>query len=691
MNKYRLLECISSLLIVFNVVYGQESGYVMGWGSQVMPNLSFIHNAVDVAAGQFFSLGLKDDGTLLSWGQYSNLPTPNANFTTIACGISHKLALKSNGMVIAWGSNIVGECDVPNPNTDFVAITAGGFEEGSLYGVIGVGFSAGLKSDGSIIVWGDDTFGQHTVPVPNSGFSDLKAGSTHLLALRTNGSICGWGSNGYGQLNVPVPNSDYVEIAAGFDFSLGLKSDGSIIAWGHNQYGQCDVPEPNSNFIAIDACDACCLGLKSDGSIVSWGLDSDLPAQNSGFTSITAGYGHCLGIKEDGSIVGWGLNNCGQAGSPDSDSDLISVDGGEGDSIFGVEGPSLLLRDDQTVVTCGWSAPTPNANFVAIASDMASCLGLRSDGSILAWPNEFDSLNIVPEPNEDFMGIATCAWRVDDIHTWYYTGINLGLKTDGHIVGWGSGGASFVPTPNHDFVAIDAAHIHAIGLKSAGNIICWGSNANGLSDVPEPNSEFIAVAAVGFHNLGLKANGMVVAWGSNSYGQCDVPLPNANYIAIAAGENHSLGLKTDGSVVCWGNSEFDLLTVPEPNENFIGIAAGGNHSYGIKRITTDVDKHATQHLVSADYDIESVYPNPFNPTVTMKIEVKRVSAFTFSVFDIGGHIVYETDLGGLDIGSHCIQWRGLDKDNRNVSSGQYVLQLQDEYGNRVNRKCLLLR
>jgi hypothetical protein len=36
------------------------------------------------------------------------------------------LGLKADGSIVAWGSNDGGQCDVPEPNTGFVAIAGGG-------------------------------------------------------------------------------------------------------------------------------------------------------------------------------------------------------------------------------------------------------------------------------------------------------------------------------------------------------------------------------------------------------------------------------------------------------------------------------------------------------------------------------------------------------------------------------------
>ena len=81
----------------------------------------------------------------------------------------------------------------------------------------------------------------------------VDADGDHCLGLKTDGSVVAWGRNNFGQCNVPLPNTGFVAVAAGAHFSLGLKSDGSVIAWGENDQGQGTVPSPNIGFVAISA------------------------------------------------------------------------------------------------------------------------------------------------------------------------------------------------------------------------------------------------------------------------------------------------------------------------------------------------------------------------------------------------------------------------------------------------------
>ena len=266
---------------------------------------------------------------VIGWGNNDygqcNVPEPNTDFVAVAAGYNHSLGLKSDGSLVAWGYNGNGRCDVPDPNTGFVAVAAGS------------GHSLGLKSDGSIVAFGNNGDGQCTVPDPNTSFVAVAAGNSHSLGLKSDGSIVAWGWNNFGQRNVPEPNTSFVAVAAGYGHSLGLKSDGSIVAWGWNDYAQCDVPDPNTGFVAVAAGGYHSLGLKSDGSIMAWGDNGagqcDVPDPNTGFVAVAAGFEHSLGLKSDGSIVAWGWNDDGQCDVPDPNTGFVAVAAGYGHSL----------------------------------------------------------------------------------------------------------------------------------------------------------------------------------------------------------------------------------------------------------------------------------------------------------------------------------------------------------------------
>jgi hypothetical protein len=85
----------------------------------------------------------------------------------------------------------------------------------------GSGHSVALKSNGTVVAWGENDFGQTTVPIAaQSGVTAIAAGGLHTVVLK-NGAVLAWGSNAYGQTNVPVAaKSGATAIAAGWSHTL---------------------------------------------------------------------------------------------------------------------------------------------------------------------------------------------------------------------------------------------------------------------------------------------------------------------------------------------------------------------------------------------------------------------------------------------------------------------------------------
>ena len=55
----------------------------------------------------------------------------------------------------------------------------------------------------------------------------IAAGEYHSLALKADGTVVAWGDNGYGQTTVPSGLSNVVAIAAGGYHSLALTAEGT--------------------------------------------------------------------------------------------------------------------------------------------------------------------------------------------------------------------------------------------------------------------------------------------------------------------------------------------------------------------------------------------------------------------------------------------------------------------------------
>ena len=524
---------------------------------------------------------------IVSWGDRKTPDAPLEGIIQIAAGAYHSLALKNDGSIIAWGSNehpdfgYMGQANPP-PGNDFVAIAAGYYH------------SLALRSDGSIVAWGSDDCG-HADPPSGNDFVGIAAGDCHSLALRGDGSIAGWGWDDSGQASPPSGN-DFVAIAAGGSHSLALRRDGSIVAWGADYSGQASPP-PGNDFMAIAAGGRHSLALRSDGSIVAWGDDRDgqaSPPSGNDFVAVSAGGGvegsHSLALTTDGSIVGWGLDNYGQTSPPSGNDFLAIATGGS---------HSLALKSDGSIVAWGSGySPPPGNDFVAIAAGASHGLALRSDRSIVAWG--YDKYGQASSPSgHNFVEIAAGTYH------------SLALRSDGSICAWGwNDYGQATPPPGNDFVAIAAGGHHSLALRSDGCIVGWGWDYYGQA-TPPPGNDFVEVAAGDAHSLALRSNGSIVGWGRNDFGQATPPSGN-DFVEIAAGHNHSLALRSDGYILAWSSSYppppgNDFVAITAGWDHGLALREDDCNGNGI---ADDLETDSDADTVIDDCDNCPTVPNP---------------------------------------------------------------------------------
>ena len=70
------------------------------------------------------------------------------------------------------------------------------------------------------------------------------------------------------------------------------------------------------------------------------------------------------------------------------------------------------------------------------------------------------------------------------------------------------------------------------------------------------------------------------------------------------------------------------------------------------------------------------YPNPFNPTTTIRYSIPEQSHVKLTVFDIGGREIMTLQEGFKAAGSYETEWNGMNNSGNQVSTGLYLCRLQ---------------
>lgn len=214
-------------LFLISSVPVNAGNYVVAWGdntygqTNVPPSAT---NVMAIAAGSTYSLALKNDGTVIAWGQAgdTNVPAGLSNVVAIAAGIGQSLALKSDGTLVAWGiPRSPSYTNIPPGLSNVVAIACG--DEHNL----------ALKADGTVVAWGENYSGQTNIPGGLSNVVAIVAGNTGNLAIKSNGTI--WGSGTFTNIigafsNVVVAGA---LVANGNYQGAVVAGDGTAYAWGY--------------------------------------------------------------------------------------------------------------------------------------------------------------------------------------------------------------------------------------------------------------------------------------------------------------------------------------------------------------------------------------------------------------------------------------------------------------------------
>lgn len=211
------------------------------------------------------------------------VPTGLSNVVAIAeayldydDGILSCYALKSDGTVTAWGSDYADLFQsAPYQGSNIIAIAASGenwitlFNDGTvdiyasepLTNVVGVAANRDwtpvtLKDDGT--VWSRDEYGDINPVAGLTNIIGIAAGEYYSMAIRSNRTVVAWGDNSSGQCDVPAGLTDVLSLSSAigniagvggtpmpYTHSTALKMDGMLVSWGWN------VPVAGSNYVAI--------------------------------------------------------------------------------------------------------------------------------------------------------------------------------------------------------------------------------------------------------------------------------------------------------------------------------------------------------------------------------------------------------------------------------------------------------
>jgi alpha-tubulin suppressor-like RCC1 family protein len=322
----------------------------------------WLFNETNAIAGATNSILTLRNAQLPSAGFYS-VAVSNAFGTTLSSNASLSFVKSS---VVAWGANNQGESTVPPGLTDVKAIAAG------------YDLSMALKTDGTLVVWGNVMF--TNIPANLSNVVSIAGGNCFGAAVKDEGSVAVWGAEVYGWIptNVPPDLTNAITIAAGERHCLALTKAGTVVAWGSDDEGECDVPAGLSNVTAVAAGSAASAALRAGGTVYGWGRWSGLLNPLTNIIAIASCHRSTslLALRAEGTVV-----QLGGALPPEGLTNVVEI-------ALGAD-HSLARTADGTVVAWGYgwygqnAVPPGLTNVMAIAAGTYHCLALDPAGGVV--------------------------------------------------------------------------------------------------------------------------------------------------------------------------------------------------------------------------------------------------------------------------------------------------------------------
>ncbi|HIS03264.1 MAG TPA: hypothetical protein IAA75_05075 [Candidatus Pullichristensenella avicola] len=591
-----------------NYDYGQVGD---GSGQNRSLPVRVMDGAVQIAAGRDFSVALKADGTVWTWGRndmgqlglgHTDTQTLPAqveleNVAEIAAGESFVLARLKDGSIYAWGDNAYGQIDGAE---DAFVSTPRLLEarRGAVAICAGVNHAMALLAGGTVSLWGDDYYGQ--LAGGDEALGDfmreggltatrIEAGGDMSAMMDKTGAWYLWGDL-FGDTPVRLEYDDVVDLSLGYAHALIARRDGTLWGRGANDAYQL------GNIYEDTYLHWCELPLVLDGQTRSPRApaerDKARPVEPfaAEISPVAAGYYTSFAIADNGDVWAWGRSDYGQLGAGDVDS---------------LDVPQKLELSNVRQVAAG----DYHTLFVT-ESGLLYGAGCSYDYDQLAT-GKFENEN---RPVRIMGGIER-AWAGRDI--------SAALDEEGAIWVWGANDVGQLglghteavdgPTqlPLEDVVDLAVGKQFMAALLSDGTVWTWGDNTYGqlgvgegicsASPVKVALENVVSIAAGGAHMLALDADGRVWAWGAGYYGQIGNGGDSDRFtpveveaaegcVAVFAGGDTSGARTLGGDMLLWGAFFYtepyveDILYYGGQTPDWIGLAhvsMGSFHVLGV--------------------------------------------------------------------------------------------------------------
>ena len=311
--------------------------------------------------------GTADHETVRCWGESEDGKSspPSGTFKSLAAGSYFTCGIKSDDTIACWGNNHNDQSTPPLGRYSLIDAS-----QGSHWGDPGIADYAcaiaidtdpnttGDQNPGALNCWGGLLIvspNRLAVPTPvlptptptatpsRDVIMQVRAGNQVTCILTDANEVKCYGRNGRGEADPPdgirLDNvsvgithvcgiSHYGRFGKRPENTTGywLPPDSNVVCWGDNRWGQSTPPE--GAFATVSAGKYSTCGVKTDGAVACWGINqppnwdliSGVPTSGE-FVDVKIGFGagwreHACALSKTGQVSCWGNNSQGQTTVP---------------------------------------------------------------------------------------------------------------------------------------------------------------------------------------------------------------------------------------------------------------------------------------------------------------------------------------------------------------------------------------
>ncbi len=620
----------------------RQDGNVFAWGNNKF-NKTIIPNGTDsiieVRAGDSFSAAVVFGNRPILWGDTTNgVLNLQDSVNFINLGTYHGVYTTPSNKLRVWGDN--------KNLTNLKKFTTLAQQLNSidttnvLFARTGILHAIAKNANGTVWGWGDTSDNKLNFPFTND-YSDAKTGANHTLLLKNDSSIIVTGNNDFGQSIVPntisEANSFFIYTNSFADYSFVYRNFNIITS--ANQYGKIEPSTKalrNQN-VQIKYGDATSLNVVRVDSIYLNDIYNEIVTKDSikSFTFNYINYDNSIRVifsknkynihtkVKNGSItpdtVATYFDPSRVTYSPKSSKYSIygiyineifrpevSKDSNQGYTFYKVSADSFIN-------VYYWDSTKPFIRklekYLIPVQDTLQVWGKKINYVKLVHAFDTTKLTILNKVSVPSMGdtlytfkipaklkidrlykviaynaqdstnecVYQCRLYYNPDSLSYFSALNKAQADGGYDLS--------IPKDTHDYIYFYGGENHVLGLTKNEKVRAWGDSLLGQTKVPNGLNKVIDIVAGVSYSAALQGDGKIVIWGNNSYDNILYYDTFINYnqilgddstqiVALSANGESIIALSNSGKIYTWGDITATTMdstktVVPLPNMAYI--------------------------------------------------------------------------------------------------------------------------